>query len=81
MKENRVLATYEAEAVVENLIEQFGLSALPKIRVVELANGAWQVRWMDQERTLEPMTRDAWHHWLELNIGSLEPGDLETTEG
>ena len=80
MSENRILTTHEAEAVVTDLIEQFGLGSLPPVRVVELAEGTWQVRWLHLESTVEPMTRDAWHAWLEYNVGSLDAGDLETTE-
>ena len=32
------------------------------------------------ERVLDAMTRAAWHAWLEENVGSLDPGDLQTTE-
>lgn len=80
MSEVRLLTPREAEAVIEDRIERFGLDALPRVSVTELADGRWQVRWDHLERTVTPMTRDAWHAWLEENVGSLDAGDLETTE-
>ena len=32
------------------------------------------------ERTVVPMSRDDWRAWLSENVGSLDAGDLETTE-
>ena len=80
MNDNRVLTPQEAEAVIEARIEQFGLGALPRVKVTELADGTWRVRWEDLERAVAPMTQDAWCAWLEENVGSLDAGDLETTE-
>ncbi len=80
MSESRLLTPREAEAVIEDRIEQFGLGALPRVHVTALADGTWQVRWERFERTVAPMTRDAWHRWLEENVGSLDAGDLETSE-
>jgi hypothetical protein len=78
--DERTLTPREAEAVVDELIEQFGLGALPHVNVTALADGTWQVRWQHLERTLRPMTKAAWAAWLEENVGSLDAGDLETTE-
>ncbi len=80
MSDNRLLTPREAEAVIESRIEQFGLGALPHVDVTELTDGMWRVRWEHLERTVAPMTSDAWHAWLEDNVGSLDAGDLETTE-
>lgn len=80
MSESRLLTPREAEAVIEARIERFGLSALPRMKVTELADGAWRVRWEDLERTVAPMAQDARCAWLEENVGSLDAGDLETTE-
>ncbi len=80
MSEGRVLTPREAEAVVEDRIEAFGLGALPRVTVTPLPDGMWRVRWENLEATVAPMTREAWHAWLEENVGSLDPGDLETTE-
>ena len=74
------LTPREAEAVVEERIEQFGLGALPKVTVSELPDRTWRVRWDDLERIVPPMDAAAWHAWLEENVGSLDAGDLETTE-
>lgn len=70
----------EAEGVIEERIEQFGLGALPRVEVTELADGMWRVRWDQVERTVAPMSRDVWCAWLRENVGSLDAGDLETTE-
>jgi hypothetical protein len=80
MGEIRLLTPREAEAVVEARIEQFGLGALPRVSVTELADGTWRVCWEHLESTIAPMTQDAWQAWLEENVGSLDAGDLETTE-
>lgn len=80
MSEDRLLTPREAEAVVEDRIEQFGLGALPRVAVTLLPDGLWRVRWDNLESTVAPMTAEAWHAWLEENVGSLDPGDLETTE-
>ncbi|HEV8255550.1 MAG TPA: hypothetical protein VGR42_01125 [Casimicrobiaceae bacterium] len=80
MSEKRLLTPREAEAVIDARIERFGLGALPRVKVTELADGTWRVRWDDLERTVAPMTPDAWQAWLEENVGSLDAGDLETTE-
>lgn len=80
MNESRLLTPHEAEAVVEERIEMFGLGALPRVTVTPLADGMWRVRWEILEATVPPMTAEAWRAWLEDNVGSLDPGDLETTE-
>ena len=80
MSDSRLLTPREAEAVIEARIESFGLGALPRVKVTELSDGTWRVRWEDLERTVAPMTQDAWCAWLEENVGSLDAGDLETTE-
>lgn len=80
MSESRLLSTREAEAVVEARIEQFGPGALPHVSVTELDDGRWRVRWDDLERIVVPMSPDAWYAWLEENVGSLDAGDLVTTE-
>jgi hypothetical protein len=80
MSDDRLLTPREAQAVIEERIEQFGLGALPSVDVALLADGSWRVRWEHLERTVAPMTRDAWCAWLAENVGSLDAGDLDTTE-
>ena len=60
MDEERLLTPREAEAVVEDRIERFGLGALPRVSVTVAADGRWQVRWEHLSRLLAPMTRGAW---------------------
>lgn len=80
MSDASPLTPHEAEAVVEERIETFGLGALPRVTVTPLPDGMWRVRWENLEATVPPMTAEAWRAWLEDNVGSLDPGDLETTE-
>ena len=80
MADKRLLTPREAEAVIEERIESFGLGVLPDVIVTELADGSWQVRWDHLEETVAPMAYDDWYAWLQANVGSLDPGDLETTE-
>lgn len=75
-----VLTPREAEAVVDDRIESFGLGALPKVVVTQFDDGRWHVRWDRREAVIAPMTGAAWRAWLEENVGSLDPGQLETTE-
>jgi hypothetical protein len=78
--EVHVLTPHEAEAVIEQRIETFGLGALPRVTVAVLRDGMWQVRWESRAAVVPPLTAPAWRAWLEENVGSLDPGDLETTE-
>ena len=80
MSEDPLLTPGEAEAVVLDRIEQFGLGALPRVLVTAREDGSWRVRWEHHDLTVGPMTRDAWYAWLEENVGSMDAGDLETTE-
>ena len=80
MSEIRLLTPREAEAVIEDRIQQFGLGALPRVEVIERTDGSWHVKWEDLERTVAPMSLDDWRAWLTENVGSLDAGDLETTE-
>jgi len=80
MGEICLLTAREAEAVVEERIERFGLGVLPRVDVTETPDGMWRVRWEYLESTVAPMTREAWCAWIEENVGSLDAGDLETTE-
>ena len=75
-----VLTPREAEAVVDERTELFGLGALPRVTVTELPDGQWRERWDRLESVVAPMAHEAWHAWLETNVGSLDAGDLGTTE-
>ena len=80
MSDIRLLTPREAEAVVDDRIQQFGLGALPRVEVTQRSDGSWDVKWDNVERTVAPMSRDDWRAWLTENVGSLDAGDLETTE-
>ena len=79
-KANSLLTPREAEAVVQDRIELFGLGSLPHVTVDELPDGRWRVQWDRQHAVVAPMEPEAWRAWLETNVGSLYPGDLGTTE-
>lgn len=80
MSEKSILTPREAEAVIEDRIELFGTGALPRVNVTELADGSWRVQWDRLESVVPPMAEEAWRAWLETNVGSLDAGDLETSE-
>jgi hypothetical protein len=74
------LTAREAEQVVEDRIEQFGLGALPDVKIRVDSNGLWHVHWDEYERTVAPMGTRAWSAWLEEHVGPLDAGRLQTTE-
>jgi len=74
------LTARQAEDVVQERIEQFGLGALPELKVSVLADGSWQVRWDDFERIVQPMPLQQWETWLEEHVGPLDAASLQTTE-
>lgn len=80
MGQRPLLTPREAEQVVDERIEQFGLGAMPRVSVTATADATWCVRWEHMVRTVAPMTMDEWRAWIEENVGSLDAGDLETTE-
>lgn len=80
MTATTLLKPREAEAVIEQRIEQFGLGVLPRVQVTAVAGGKWRVRWEKVEHIVPAMSHDEWHAWVEENVGSLDPGDLATTE-
>jgi hypothetical protein len=80
MERSRLLTAAEAEAVVDDCIEVFGLGALPRVHVAETGPATWHVRWEHRELDVPPMTRDEWRAWLEENVGSLDAERLETSE-
>lgn len=80
MDERATLTPHEAVAVIDELIERFGPGALPRVDVAATNDARWRVRWEHREQVVAPMAMDAWRAWLEENVGSLDAGDLETTE-
>jgi len=79
-RKKHLLTTQEAEAVIERRIEQFGLGALPRVRVTGLADGRWHVSWNRIEHTVPAMSDAEWRAWLERYVGPLDASDLQTTE-
>ena len=78
---DRNLTPREAEDVVEQRIQDFGLDALPRVQVDFTAGGDWLITW-DRQRHIEPpMTDEQWRAWVERHVGTLNPELLETLEG
>ena len=80
MDEEHVLTPHEAETVVDERIERFGPGALPHVNVTASADGHGRFAGSISLATVTPMTQNAWCAWLEENVGSLDAGDLQTTE-
>ena len=80
MVDGAILTPEEAEHIVDERIEQFGLGALPHVDIAVLDDGCWRVRWDGIEQTVRPMTDFAWRLWLEEHVGPLDADGLQTTE-
>jgi hypothetical protein len=78
--ERPTLSPREAEQVVEQRIEDFGLGALPQISVVE-ERGDWRITWDGKMRVAKPMNERDWLAWLEENVGEVAPENLSSLEG
>jgi hypothetical protein len=77
----RALTPEEAEQVVEQRIQEFGLSALPRVQIATTPRGDWEISW-DHFLCTEPaMNAAQWRAWLERHVGTLDPERLETLEG
>ena len=77
----RTLTPEEAQGFVEQRIQEFGLSSLPRVRVTAIERGRWQIGWDEFVRIEAPMTAPEWCAWLEQHVGTLDPERLETLEG
>ena len=75
------LTPEEAQSIVDQRIEDFGLSSIPRVQVVADDSGHWQIAWEHFQRIEAPMTALQWRSWLEQHVGSLDPERLETLEG
>lgn len=80
MTVQKPLTPQQAEQIVADRIERFGLGALPEVRVSARSDGTWLVRWDDLERTTAPLPEAAWCAWLEEHVGPLDAERLQTTE-
>jgi hypothetical protein len=78
--ERPTLTPREAEEVVEQRIESFGLGALPQISITE-DRGHWNITWDGKMRVTEPMNEREWLAWLEENVGEVDPDGLSSLEG
>ena len=78
--ERPTLSPREAEQIVEQRIEDFGLGALPQISVQE-ERGDWRITWDGKMRVARPMNEREWLAWLEENVGEVDPANLSSLEG
>jgi hypothetical protein len=78
--ERQKLTPREAEQLVEQRIEDFGLGALPAIAVTD-ERGYWRITWDGKVRLAAPMTQREWLAWLEQNVGEVDPEHLGSLEG
>jgi hypothetical protein len=74
------LTPAQAEGIVAERIERYGLGALPDVFVSERPDGKWLVRWDEFERVVPPMAEDPWCAWLIEHVGPLDAESLQTTE-
>ena len=81
MEKEGKLSAEQAEGVVEELIEQFGPGAYPKVTVEEVEDHKWRIQWREMETIAPPMTARQWTDWLRRRVGSMTPERLETSEG
>lgn len=75
------LSPEQAQRLVEELLNQYGLGAIPKVRVAMLADGDWQIRYNSVTHVHAPMTEVEWHAWLESKFGPDLREKLATLEG
>jgi len=77
---NPKLSAREAEQIVEHRIQEFGLGALPQMRIIE-RGGDWNIAWDGKMRVTRPMSEPEWLAWLEENVGEVKPESLGSLEG
>lgn len=78
--ERPTLTPREAEQVVEQRIETYGLGALPQVSIYE-DRGSWRITWDGKVRVTRPMNERDWLAWLEENVGEIDPDSLSSLEG
>ena len=78
---NIALSADQAQEFVEQLNNQFGLGALPEVKVLTSADGTWRIQWEEAEEHSKPMTAQQWRSWLETRFGPGLAERLETSEG
>ena len=78
---DRTLTPKQAQELVEQRIQDFGLNSLPRVEVAFTESGDWLITWEEHRRVEPPMTDPQWRQWLERHVGTLDPELLETLEG
>ena len=80
MPTRELLTPGQAEQVVADRIERFGLGSRPDVKITLAPDGNWQVSWDSHSRTVSPMDDDSWRAWLHEHVGPLDAESLQTTE-
>jgi len=75
------LSTEQAERLVEELLNQYGLGSIPQVRVARLADGDWQIKYNKVTFVHPPMSEVEWHEWLDERFGPNLREKLATLEG
>jgi hypothetical protein len=75
------LSADQAQDYVQELHNNFGLGALPAVRVLSDEEGGWRIQWEDKEEHHSAMTAQEWREWLERRFGPGLAERLETSEG
>jgi hypothetical protein len=81
MLQSKLLSPEQAQRLVEELLNQYGLGAIPQIRVARLADGDWQIKYNSVTHVHAPMNEVEWHAWLESKFGPDLKEKLATLEG
>jgi hypothetical protein len=75
------LSAEQAQDFVEQFNNQFGMGALPEVRILTADDGSWMIQWADAEEHHKPMNAEQWQSWLEARFGPGLAERLETSEG
>jgi hypothetical protein len=75
------LSPEQAQRLVEELSNQYGLGAIPRVYVARLADGDWQIKYNKFVQVHAPMDETEWHAWLERRFGPDFKERLATLEG
>lgn len=80
MATRKLLTPRQAEQIVADRIEQFGLGSLPEVAIRVAQDGSWLVSWDSYARSVSPMDEESWRDWLKRHVGPLDAESLQTTE-
>ena len=78
---DRTLTPKQAQELVEQRIQDFGLNSLPRVEVAFTESGDWLITWEEHRRVEPPMTDPQWRQWLERHVGTPRPGTARNARG